>query len=119
MFVRLSKSFDFEASHFIPTFPAGHKCQRLHGHSFKFDVIVEGEIDPELGYLIDYGEIKQIVEPIVEMLDHHHLNEIEGLSIPTSEMLAAWLWNRIKPKLKLLSEIVVHETCTSSCAYRG
>lgn len=118
MFVRLTKTFSFEAAHSIPTFPDGHKCRRLHGHSFKFDVVVEGEIDLKLGYLIDYGEITRIVEPIVETLDHYHLNEIEGLSIPTSEMLAAWLWNRIKPKLGLLSEIVVYETCTSSCSYR-
>ncbi|HQY89897.1 MAG TPA: 6-carboxytetrahydropterin synthase QueD [Tepidisphaeraceae bacterium] len=119
MFVRLSKTFHFEAAHFIPTFPDGHKCRRLHGHSFKFDVVVEGEVDPKLGYLIDYGEIRKIVAPIVEMLDHYHLNEIEGLSVPTSEMLALWLWNRIKPKLTLLSEIIVYETCTSSCVYRG
>lgn len=119
MLVRLTKTFNFEAAHSIPTFPDGHKCRRLHGHSFKFSVVVEGEVDPEIGFLIDYGEISKIVEPIVEMLDHYHLNEIDGLSIPTSEMLAAWLWQRIKPKLRLLREIVVYETCTTSCVYRG
>ena len=119
MHVRLSKSFHFEAAHDLPTFPDGHKCRRLHGHSFRFDVIVEGEVDPAKGYLIDYGDIKLAAEPIVKRLDHYYLNEIEGLSNPTSEVLAKWLWERLKPVLPLLSGIVVHETCTSACEYRG
>jgi 6-pyruvoyltetrahydropterin/6-carboxytetrahydropterin synthase len=118
MFVRLSKSFHFEAAHDLPTFPDGHKCRRLHGHSFRFDVIVEGDVDPAKGYLIDYGDIKNVVEPVVKRLDHYYLNEIEGLSNPTSENLARWLWDRVKPLLPMLSSIVVHETCTSSCEYR-
>jgi 6-pyruvoyltetrahydropterin/6-carboxytetrahydropterin synthase len=119
MNVRLIKQFHFEAAHDLPTFPPDHKCRRLHGHSFRFDVIVEGEVDPEKGYLIDYGGIKIVVDPIVRRLDHYYLNEIEGLNNPTSEHLAKWLWDRIKPVLPMLSEIVVHETCTSSCQYRG
>ena len=119
MNVRLIKQFHFEAAHDLPTFPPDHKCRRLHGHSFRFDVIVEGEVDPEKGYLIDYGDIKKVVDPIVRRLDHYYLNEIVGLSNPTSENLAKWLWDQIKPVLHLLAEIVVHETCTSSCQYRG
>lgn len=119
MIVRLSKSFRFEAAHQLPTFPSNHKCHRLHGHSFRFDVIVEGPVNPELGYLIDYGDIKKAVDPLVQRLDHYYLNEIEGLSNPTSENLARWLWQRIKPTLPLLASIVVHETCTSTCEYRG
>jgi 6-pyruvoyltetrahydropterin/6-carboxytetrahydropterin synthase len=119
MMVRLSKSFHFEAAHDLPTFPDGHKCRRLHGHSFRFDVIVAGEVAPEKGYLIDYGEIKQVVDPIVRRLDHYYLNEIGGLENPTSEMIAKWIWEQIKPVLPLLAEVVVHETCTSRCEYRG
>jgi len=119
MKVRLSKSFRFEAAHDLPTFPAGHKCQRLHGHSFRFDVIVEGEVDEKLGYLIDYGEIKKVVDPLVRRLDHFYLNEIEGLGNPTSENLARWIWRELQPRLPMLSSIVVHETCTSTCEYRG
>lgn len=119
MKVRLLKTFDFEAAHSLPTFPEGHKCRRLHGHSFKFDVIVEGELDADRGYLIDYGQIKAAVDPIVKQLDHYYLNEIEGLSNPTAEMLSIWLWNRIKPLLPELAEIAVRETCTSACVYRG
>lgn len=100
-------------------FPEGHKCRRLHGHSFRFDVVVEGEVDPAKGYLIDYGDIKKVAEPLVKRLDHYYLNEIEGLSNPTAEVLAKWIWDQLKPSLPLLAAIVVHETCTSMCEYRG
>src|SRR5215212_167107 len=119
MFVRLSKTFRFEAAHDLPTFPADHKCRRLHGHSFRFEVVVEGEVDPNKGYLIDYGDIKSFADPIVKRLDHYYLNEIEGLSNPTSEVLAKWLWEKLRPLLPTLSSIIVYETCTSACEYRG
>ena len=119
MIVRLSKSFRFEAAHDLPTFPDGHKCRRLHGHSFRFDVIVEGEVAEERGYLIDYGDIKRVTDPIVRRLDHYYLNGIEGLENPTSEVIARWIWRQLKPQLPLLASIVVHETCSSTCEYRG
>lgn len=119
MHVRLAKTFHFEAAHDLPTFPEGHKCRRLHGHSFRFDVIVEGEVDQAKGYLIDFGDIKTAAEPLVEQLDHCYLNDIQGLSNPTSENLARWLWERLKPRLPPLSAIVIYETCTSRCEYRG
>ena len=119
MHVRLTKTFHFEAAHDLPTFPEGHKCRRLHGHSFRFDVVVEGDVDPAKGYLIDYGQIKQLVDPIVRQLDHYYLNDIEGLSNPTSENIARWLWDHLKPLLPLLAQINVYETCTSACEYAG
>jgi 6-pyruvoyltetrahydropterin/6-carboxytetrahydropterin synthase len=119
MVVRLIKTFHFEAAHDLPTFPSDHKCRRLHGHSFRFDVIIEGEVDPKIGYLIDYGDISRAAEPIVRRLDHYYLNEIEGLSNPTSENLAAWIWKQLKVALPQLAAIVVYETCTSACEYRG
>ena len=119
MHVRLTKTFRFEAAHDLPTFPPGHKCRRLHGHSFRFDVVVEGNVEEVKGYLIDYGEIKQAVDPVVRQLDHYYLNEIAGLANPTSENLARWLWDQLKPLLPQLSQITVYETCTSACEYRG
>jgi 6-pyruvoyltetrahydropterin/6-carboxytetrahydropterin synthase len=119
MHVRLVKSFTFEAAHDLPDFPEGHKCRRLHGHSYKVDVIVEGEMPEGRSYLIDYGEMKAAYEPIRKRLDHYYLNDIEGLENPTAEVLAAWIWQRLKPELPLLAEIRIHETCTSRCDYRG
>jgi len=119
MHVRLTKTFCFEAAHDLPTFPPDHKCRRLHGHSFRFDVVVEGDVPPEQGYLIDYGDIKNAADPIVRRLDHYYLNEIEGLSNPTSEHIARWLWEHLKPALPMLASIIVYETCTSACEYRG
>jgi 6-pyruvoyltetrahydropterin/6-carboxytetrahydropterin synthase len=119
MSVRLIKTFGFEAAHRLPTFPEGHKCRRLHGHSFRFDVVVEGQVDSKKGYLIDYAEISQVAEPLVRQLDHQYLNEVEGLENPTSENMARWLWERLKPVLPLLAAVVVRESCTAGCEYRG
>ena len=119
MRIRLVKTFGFEAAHWLPTFPEGHKCRRLHGHSFRVDVVVEGEVDRDKGYLVDYGDIAAAFEPVHALLDHRCLNDVDGLDNPTAEMLAVWLWKRIQPVLPLLAEINVHETCTTACVYRG
>jgi 6-pyruvoyltetrahydropterin/6-carboxytetrahydropterin synthase len=119
MRVELRKTFQFEAAHLLPHLPASHKCRRLHGHSFVVDVVVEGECDPKLGWLMDYADISAAFKPIHEQLDHFYLNEIAGLENPTSENLAVWIWERLKPKLPLLKEIVVAETCMSRCVYSG
>lgn len=115
----LRRKFTFEAAHRLPHVPAGHKCARLHGHSFRLVVECEGTIDPRRGWLLDFADIKEAVAPGLDMLDHQYLNEIPGLENPTAENLAAWLWSRIKPRLPHLSRIVIGETCTTRCAYRG
>ena len=119
MKVSLSKTFTFDAAHALTTFPEGHKCRQMHGHSFTVDVVVEGEVPEETGYLIDYNELKKAIEPVREQLDHHVLNEIAGLQNPTAERLSKWIWDRIKPAVPLLSCICVHETSSNSCEYRG
>jgi 6-pyruvoyltetrahydropterin/6-carboxytetrahydropterin synthase len=119
MKVELRKTFQFEAAHKLPNVPADHKCARLHGHSFRVEVIVAGECDPRLGWLMDYAEISDAFKPLLDRLDHNYLNEIPGLENATSENLAKWIWDRLKPKLPLLTEIVVAETCLSRCVYRG
>lgn len=119
MRTRLERTFRFEAAHYLPKVPPGHKCARMHGHSYQLDVVIEGEIDPERGWLIDFADIDEQVAPIVRRLDHHVLNEIDGLANPTSELLAAWLWERLVIALPGLQEVVVSETPTSRCVYRG
>lgn len=117
--MEICKTFCFEAAHRLPNVSAGHKCSRLHGHSFHLKVYVSGQPDERSGWIVDFGEIKTAVRPIVEQLDHNYLNEIPGLENPTSENLARWIWQRLKPRLAGLSKLIVKETCTSSCSYRG
>ncbi len=119
MKIELQKTFQFEAAHSLPRLPQDHKCYRLHGHSFKATLHVSGECDEELGWLIDYAEISDAFKPLWEQLDHHHLNEIEGLENPTSENIARWIWDHLKPALPLLQAVEIAETCNASCVYRG
>jgi 6-pyruvoyltetrahydropterin/6-carboxytetrahydropterin synthase len=119
MRVELRKSFQFEAAHLLPNLPADHKCRRLHGHSFVCEIAIEGECDPRLGWLMDYGEVQAIFRPVWERLDHRYLNEVAGLENPTSENIAAWIWKELKPALPMLVEVAVAETCTARCVYRG
>ncbi len=113
------REFTFEAAHRLPHVPAGHKCARLHGHSFRVELHVGGEVDPHTGWIMDFADVKAAFAPVREQLDHHYLNEIEGLENPTSEVLARWIWERTQPRLPGLTRIVVRETCTSGCVYTG
>lgn len=117
--MELFKEFAFEAAHRLPRVPEGHKCGRLHGHSFRVTVHVEGPVDPQLGWVVDFGDVKAVVAPVIDELDHQYLNDLPGLDNPTSEVLAQWLWQRLEPQLSGLSAITVKETCTSGCTYRG
>lgn len=117
--VELEKDFRFEAAHYLPNLPPEHKCRRMHGHSFRGQVVVRGEVDDRTGWLIDFGDLKRIIAPVVDQLDHNLLNEIAGLQNPTSENLAIWIWTRIKPELPILVRITIEETCTSRCHYYG
>lgn len=117
--VELEKDFRFEAAHFLPNLPSGHKCRRMHGHSFRGQIAVRGEVDPLTGWLIDFGDLKRVIAPLVELLDHNLLNEIDGLGNPTSENLAIWIWNRLRPELPMLVRVTIEETCTSRCHYFG
>jgi len=117
--VRLVREFSFEAAHWLPKAPEGHKCRRLHGHSFRVELVCEGEIDPQTGWLLDFAAIKAAFHPLWERLDHHYLNEVEGLGNPTAENIARWIWRGLKPSLPELTQVNLAETCTSRCEYRG
>lgn len=117
--MELRKTFQFEAAHLLPLLPKSHKCRRLHGHSFKVEIVVQGELDPKLGWVMDYADMTKAFKPLWEKLDHRYLNEVRGLENPTSENIAIWIWKRLKPGLALLREVTVAETCTAKCVYRG
>ena len=117
--MEIFKIFTFEAAHRLPHVPAGHKCGRLHGHSFRVEIHLDGELDAETGWVLDFAELKAVFQPLYDQLDHHYLNDIDGLDNPTSERLAVWIWDQLKPTLPLLSEVVIFETCTAGCRYRG
>ncbi|MSU32776.1 MAG: 6-carboxytetrahydropterin synthase QueD [Pedosphaera sp.] len=117
--MELRKSFQIESAHHLPNVPAGHKCGRLHGHSWVIEIVVEGPVGEGTGWVMDFADLKAAFRPLYDQLDHCYLNEIEGLENPTSERLALWIWARLKPLLPLLVEVVIAETCTSRCIYRG
>lgn len=117
--MQLFKEFTFEAAHRLPHVPEGHKCARLHGHSFHVRVTVEGTVGTETGWVMDFADLKAAFRPLMDALDHRYLNEIPGLENPTSEVLAIWIWDRLVPTLPGLAAVEVRETCTSGCIYRG
>jgi 6-pyruvoyltetrahydropterin/6-carboxytetrahydropterin synthase len=117
--MEIFREFGFEAAHRLPNVPPGHKCARLHGHSFVVVVHLRGVVDPVQGWVADFADVKQAFEPLHAQLDHRYLNEIAGLENPTTESLARWIWQRLAPALPSLSQVVVRETCTAGAVYRG
>lgn len=117
--MEIFKQFRFEAAHRLPNVPPEHKCARLHGHSFVVEIHVRGPVGDRSGWVIDFADITAAWQPLHAVLDHYYLNEVPGLDNPTSENLARWIWRAIRPSLPLLSQVVVRETCTSGCIYRG
>ena len=117
--MEIFKRFTFEAAHLLPEVPEGHKCRRLHGHSFSVSLHVDGPLQKSLDWVIDFADIKAAFEPALARLDHHYLNEVEGLENPTSENIARWIWREVKPRLPHLSKVVVQETCNTGCVYTG
>lgn len=117
--MEIFKEFSIEAAHWLPSVPEDHKCRRMHGHSFRIKVCVDGPVDETLGWVMDFADLKAAFRTIEDQLDHRCLNDVDGLENPTSENLARWIWDRLKPSLPALSKVQVRETCTSGCVYRG
>ncbi len=113
------KQFTFDSAHFLPNVPQGHKCANMHGHTYALSVFVEGEPDTKTGWIIDYGDLKMHIKPVIDILDHHLLNDIPGLENPTSEILTIWLWNKLKPMIPELKRIELKETPSSGVIYEG
>ncbi len=119
MKVRLTKEFRFDASHRLEQLPPEHPCHRLHGHGYRVEIEVYGEVDSKTGFLMDYGDLKRIVRPVIDQLDHQHLNDIPGIGTSSAEHIAHWLWLHLKPQIPQLSRIILHESDSSSCEYAG
>jgi 6-pyruvoyltetrahydropterin/6-carboxytetrahydropterin synthase len=119
MRARIIKDFRFEAAQTLPNLPDTHKCTKMHGHSFKIEIVIEGEVDPKIGWVYDHAEISHAMKPLMDRLDHSYLNEIEGLENPTIEIMAGWFWQKLAPQLPGLVEIIIHETPSARCVFRG
>ena len=120
MIVELSREYRFEAAHHLPRVPAGHKCARVHGHSYKIVLHVRGQVDPDSGWLVDFGVLDEVFAArIHSRLDHRNLNDIPGLENSTCEVLAAFIWAEVLPAVPQLSAVSVWETSDASCTYRG
>ena len=117
--MEIHKAFRIDAAHRLPHVPKGHRCGKIHGHSFHVEVHIAGPVDHDAGWVIDFAEIKKAFQPLHDQLDHSFLNEIEGLENPTSENIAVWIWERLRPSLPNLSKIAVMETPESGCVYQG
>lgn len=111
--------FQIEAAHRLPNVPDGHKCARLHGHSFRIEIHVSGPVGADTGWVMDFADLRQAFQPLFDQLDHRYLNEVDGLENPTSENLARWIWQRLAADLPQLSRVVVQETCNAGCVYTG
>ena len=117
--MEIFKTFRFEAAHRLPLVPKDHKCYRLHGHSYQVTLHVDAPVDEEYGWVTDFADIAEAFRPTLDRLDHHYLNEVDGLENPTTEILARWIWREVAPRLSHLSQVSIAETCTSGCVYRG
>ncbi len=117
--MEIFKEFTFEAAHQLPHVPPGHQCGRLHGHSYRIEIHVKGQVAEPSGWIVDFSDLKHAFMPVHDQLDHRYLNEVEGLENPTSENLAKWVWKRLKPTLPELSKVLIRETCTSGCICIG
>lgn len=115
----LEKEFTFDSAHFLPNVPPEHKCRRLHGHTYRIIVSVDGEVDEKMGWVIDFAEVKKAVTPIIEKLDHQLLNSIPGLENPTAEVIAKYIFDSVKAQIDYLYSVKVYETPFSSCIYKG
>jgi 6-pyruvoyltetrahydropterin/6-carboxytetrahydropterin synthase len=117
--VQIFKEYRFEAAHRLPHVPPDHPCSRLHGHSYRVVLRLEGPLDPQLGWVLDFAELDDAFLPLRAQLDHYYLNDIEGLDNPTCEILAQWLWRRLVDSLEGLRWVEVWETADAGCRYQG
>ncbi len=118
--MRIYKEFRFEAAHYLPSAVPGTANARVHGHSFRARVTIDGTPDPATGYIFHFDELAHAMEEARDALDHRLLNEVDGLSAPTLERIAIWLWNKLQNRVPGLAEIeIARDSCQEGCIYAG
>jgi 6-pyruvoyltetrahydropterin/6-carboxytetrahydropterin synthase len=117
--MKITQAFSFEAAHQLFKVPEAHKCRRMHGHSYRVELELSGPVDPHSGFVADFFDVEAAFAPLHQKLDHHYLNEIEGLENPTAENIAIWIWDRVKPVLPQLATVIVYETQDCWAEYDG
>jgi 6-pyruvoyltetrahydropterin/6-carboxytetrahydropterin synthase len=117
--MEIYKEFSFDSAHFLPYVPEGHKCRNMHGHTYRMRVVIGGKPDPQLGWLMDFKELKDIVSKVIDQLDHKLINDIKGLENPTAENITLWIWKQIHPLLPQLRRLELYETPTTGVIYSG
>ncbi len=118
--ITISKTFDFDAAHFLPLVPNGHKCKRMHGHTYRVEVLCSGPLDAA-GMVVDYGAIALVWQAIHGLLDHRVLNEVPGLENPTTEVLAPFIFKLFAESSAGVLPVVavkVYESSSTWCEYR-
>ncbi len=108
--MKIVQAFTFEAAHWLPNVPPSHRCHRMHGHSYRIELTLQGAVDSITGFVVDFFDVEAVFDPVLRQLDHHTLNEIEGLENPTAELISLWIWNKVKPQLPQLAQVKVFET---------
>lgn len=117
--MKITQAFRFEAAHRLPNVPETHRCHRMHGHSYRVELCLEGAVDPRTGFVADFFDVEAAFEPLRARLDHYCLNDVEGLDNPTAENIAIWIWQRARPALPQLAAVRVYETPDSWAEYVG
>jgi 6-pyruvoyltetrahydropterin/6-carboxytetrahydropterin synthase len=119
LIVELKKLYSFESAHHLPRVPAGHKCSRMHGHSYRVEIALRGPVDPKTGWMVDFAVIDDAWAELFRQFDHHTLNDIAGLDNPTCENLCSYVWQVMDKRVPHLAAVTVWETADSCCTYRG
>jgi 6-pyruvoyltetrahydropterin/6-carboxytetrahydropterin synthase len=118
-FLRITQAFRFEAAHRLPAVPPTHRCHALHGHSYRVELELAGKVDGTTGFVVDFFEVERVFQPLLGRLDHHYLNDVEGLANPTAELIAVWIWEQVRSELPLLVRVRVYETPDCWADYTG
>ena len=116
----LSKQFRFDAAHTLDRSVDTAGSRRIHGHSYRAEIVVRGNPDPATGMIVDLGHLERTLQDIRSSLDHHFLNDIADLGPATLENLAAWIWRDLVRRGVAPAKVVVaRDASGDSCLYTG